>query len=112
MTETEMHELADSRARAIMSDIEGDNPDKDLDYGYEVYVGEIPPSIQDQFGADIMGCVYAGELGIWFFLPNATGDGLDAVWLSSRDELNGMTFPELIFPRIFGKDGVYAGTVT
>lgn len=108
MTEKRFRELLERAAQTIIEDIRGDMGEilgPGADYGYECYTDSIPPHYQGDFGADQIGVVYAGDLGVWFFVPAHPdaheGEQVDLVFVERA------LAPKLM-PRIFGAGGIYA----
>lgn len=102
MSVEQFRELLEQAAQGIMFDIRCDHGTtiyEGYDYGYECYTDPIPSLYQADFGADIIGVIYAGELGAWFYVP----DGPDAIEMASVER----ELAAKLMPRIFGPGGIY-----
>lgn len=105
----ELHDLVQSEGEKFIADIRGDleADGRDLrgfDFGFESYVGEVPAGLRNDFGADVAGTVYAGELGTWYFMPAIGGGQVEQVWIDDDEAA-------LIFPHVYGKGGIYGKEV-
>jgi hypothetical protein len=102
VTEKRFRELLEQQAEAIISDIRGDreaNGDEPLDYGYECYANPVPLPLQAEVCSDLIGAVYAGDLGTWFFTPDGEGIGMFGI---------DRTLAAQVMPRVFGPAGIYS----